>query len=298
MPSFYCTYFQCLLLSGYICLSLLVSTSRAESSVAPDLLLANVYQQEDDLDIRAYWVSEKYDGVRAFWDGKQLLSRQGNAYQAPDWFLEGFPEQALDGELWVARGQFEQLVSIVRKAQPVDQEWKKVRYLVFELPYAHGTFSERLEQLKVLLEESSAPVIQMVRQFRLENHQQLMARLREVTALGAEGLMLHRADAYYQTGRRDALLKVKQYQDAEATIIKHLPGKGKYEGLMGAILVRDRKGNIFRIGTGFSDSERRHPPPVGARVTYKFYGLTQKGIPRFASFLRIRTDSSIDTFSK
>ena len=102
--------------------------------------------------------------------------------------------------------------------------------------------------------------------------------------------MLRLGASGYRSGRSNDLLKVKQYQDAEAVVVHHLPGKGKYEGLMGSMLVELEDGRRFRIGSGFSDSERAYPPRPGTTITFKHYGLTATGLPRFASFLRIRND--------
>jgi DNA ligase-1 len=115
-----------------------------------------------------------------------------------------------------------------------------------------------------------------------------MKMLDDIVEKGGEGLMLHRADSLYHSGRSDDLLKLKPWQDAEATVIKILPGKGKFKGMMGALLVTDKMGREFRIGTGFSDEMRQNPPEVGTVITYKFTGTTKKGLPRFASFLRVR----------
>jgi len=257
-------------------------------STPPELLLAKTYaKSKKQINIQHYFISEKYDGVRALWDGKQLLSRQGNVYHAPDWFLADFPNQPLDGELWIARGRFEEVVSTVRKKQPIDTEWKKVRYMVFELPNGKGTFSQRLITLKSLLTDGSQ-YIELVEQFRLDDHQALINKLKVVTQQGAEGLMMHLADALYETGRSDVLLKVKQYQDAEATVIEHMPGKGKFQDMLGALLLENENGQRFKVGSGFSNRERANPPPIGSIITYKYYGLTKNKIPRFASFLRIR----------
>jgi len=272
--------FSFILLSFYCLPVFSLSTS------TPDLLLAKTY--DNDTDVSRYWISEKYDGVRAYWDGKQLISRRGNVYHAPFWFIKDFPKIALDGELWIARNQFEALVSTVRKDQPIDNEWRKVQYMVFELPNAEGSFSQRLQQLNKLLNEKSSPFIKLIDQSRLNNHEELIQRLHKIVQQGAEGLMMHRADALYNTGRSDDLLKVKLYQDAEAIIIEHKPGKGKYVGMLGSLLVEVEDGKRFKIGSGFSDNERKTPPLIGAVITYKYYGLTKNGIPRFASFLRIR----------
>ena len=104
--------------------------------------------------------------------------------------------------------------------------------------------------------------------------------------------MLHRADSRYRAERTDDLLKLKPHQDAEARVIAHLPGNGKYENMLGALQVQRPDGLQFRVGTGFTDEQRRHPPPVGTWITYTYHGLTAKGMPRFARFLRVHEDRS------
>ena len=252
----------------------------------PPLLLAKPYT--DDIDVRDYWVSEKLDGVRAYWDGRRLLSRRGNVFQAPAWFTEGFPPHPLDGELWLRRGAFEATVSAVRKQRPVAAEWRQLSYQVFELPGAAGDFSQRLARLERIVAAVNSPYLKLIPQQRLADQAALQRKLDEVVAGGGEGLMLHRADSLYETGRGNALLKLKTYEDAEAVVIAHLPGKGRNLGRLGALLVEMPDGKQFKIGSGFSDQERENPPSVGALVTYKYYGLSRRGIPRFASFLRIR----------
>ena len=252
----------------------------------PPLLLAKPYT--DDISVQDYWVSEKLDGVRAYWDGRRLLSRRGNVFNTPAWFTAGFPPHPLDGELWLRRGAFEAALGTVRKQRPVAAEWRQLSYQIFELPGAAGNFTQRLARLKRIIADVNSPYLQLIPQQRFENRADLQKKLDEVVAGGGEGLMLHRADSLYQTGRGDALLKLKIYQDAEAVVIAHLPGKGRNLGRLGALLVEMPDGRQFKIGSGFSDRERENPPPVGALVTYKYYGLSRRGIPRFASFLRIR----------
>ena len=252
----------------------------------PELLLAKVYAQGIDLD--RYWVSEKLDGVRAYWDGTRLISRRGNVMHAPEWFIQDFPNLALDGELWMGRNSHERLSGAVRRQRPIDQEWRKIRFMVFDLPNSTEIFDRRLQRLRAMQRESASPYWQLVEQFRVPDHQQLMERLEAVARQGGEGLMLHRGDSLYRSGRSNDLLKLKPYLDAEATVIEHLPGKGRFAGMMGALLVEMDNGKRFRIGTGFSDSERRNPPPIGSVITYKYHGLTNNGVPRFASFLRVR----------
>lgn len=254
---------------------------------APNLLLANTY--ESGLNLSEYWVSEKYDGFRAYWDGEHLISRQGNVYVAPAWFTENFPNVPMDGELWAGRAAFETVASVVRQQTP-HQGWRQITFKVFDLPAAKATFDERLPRLLAIIERADVPWLQAVGQWRVLDEGKLLQTLDQMVAEGAEGLMLHRGNSHYHGGRNDDLIKLKKSQDAEAIVVGYRPGKGKYTGMMGALIVKQSAGLRFRIGTGFSDQQRREPPPIGSVITYQYNGLTQRGIPRFARFLRVRMD--------
>ena len=260
----------------------------AHGQSAPPVQLASEYQSIESL--HEYWVSEKLDGVRAYWNGQALLTRQGNRIQAPDWFTAGFPSQPLDGELWMGRGTFDVLSGTVRRQVPDDEAWRRVRFMVFDLPGKAEVFSERLRQMAQLLEAAEVPWLQPVDHFRVRNRTQLMLHLDDVIEGGGEGLMLHHGLARHVPGRSPVLMKLKPWQDAEAEVIRHVPGEGRHAGVMGALLVRGDDGRHFRIGTGFTDAERANPPPVGSRITFRHTGTTGNGIPRFASFLRIRDE--------
>ena len=266
----------------------LLAPVAATAGAAPEILLANVYRAQ--VDVTQYLVSEKLDGVRALWDGRSLRFRSGKPIHAPAWFLAGLPQQALDGELWMGRGSFEQLSGAVRKEIPVDGEWRQVRYMIFELPGASGSFRERVDQIGLLVRQANVSWLQQVEQFRVVDDASLRQRFAAVVAAGGEGLMLHRADAVYETGRSDTLLKLKPWLDADAEVVGHRAGKGRHAGSLGALLVRTPEGKIFLLGTGFSDELRRNPPPIGAWVSYRYRELTSTGLPRFASFLRTRED--------
>lgn len=237
--------------------------------------------------VTEYWVSEKLDGVRAHWDGVALWSRGGYRIAAPSWFTRNLPAQAMDGELWIARGSFDLLSGIVRTAEPVDAQWQQVRFMVFDLPQHGGSFSERVRAMDQL---SSLNIgwLQPVQQFRVASADELDARLATLVAAGAEGLMLHHQDAHYIAGRSAMLLKYKTYEDAEAKVVGYTAGQGKYAGMVGALQVEDDAGRRFRLGSGLRDAERANPPPIGSLVTYRYNGLTSTGLPRFARFLRIR----------
>jgi DNA ligase-1 len=252
----------------------------------PPLLLADRYR--DGIDVSTYWISEKLDGVRAVWDGRVLRFRSGNPVPAPQWFLDGLPAEALDGELWLARGRFDELSAIVRRHQPIDEEWRRVRYMVFEMPGAAGSFTERVARMQAVAAAAQRPWLMVVPQFRLADTAALKKRLGEIVRAGGEGLMLHRADAAYETGRSATLLKLTPWLDAEATVVGHLAGKGKHAGKVGALRMEMPDGRRFSLGSGLSDALRRDPPPLGTLVTYRYRELTPAGMPRFPSYLRVR----------
>lgn len=253
---------------------------------APSLMLAEVYRP--GMSLHDYWVSEKYDGVRGYWDGKQLWTRGGERIVAPAWFTAPLPKQPLDGELWAGRGQFARAVSTVRSQTPNDIAWREMHFMVFDLPAQGGDFTTRLAVLRKLLPITDAPWVVVVPQERATTHAALLALLDKTVKMGGEGLMLHRGSSQYRGERNSNLLKVKPYEDAEARVVEHVPGKGKHSGRLGALVVETADGKRFKLGTGLTDAERENPPAIGSWVTYRYNGTTAKGLPRFARFMRVR----------
>lgn len=270
-----------------LCCMLPAAQAQAETPRAP-VMLANSYRP--GIDLSAYWVSEKYDGLRAYWDGARLLTRGGEIIHAPAWFVAGWPAAPLDGELWAGRGRFAEAVSTARTQQPDDAAWRNMRFMVFDLPAHGGTFDQRLPALRRAVASIGKPWVSAVPQEKVKNETELRQRLHAVVQAGGEGLMLHRGASLYRAERNDDLLKLKPHDDAEAKVVAHLPGKGKHAGRMGALLVETPDGIRFRLGSGFTDAERETPPAIGSWVTYRYRGFNDSGIPRFATFLRIRED--------
>jgi DNA ligase-1 len=218
------------------------------------------------------------------------LSRQGNIFHAPDWFKAGLPSVPLDGELWLARKAFQRTVSIVRRQDHSDH-WREIRYLVFDMPAVSAAFEERLAELRDCLATHGPQFAALHPQELCHSVDHLRGELARVTALGGEGLMLRQPGSRYETGRSPTLLKVKTFQDAEARVVEHLPGTGRHKGRLGALAVELPDGTNFSIGTGFSDAERESPPPVGSTVTFRYQELSDRGVPRFPSFVRITCDA-------
>lgn len=251
-------------------------------------MLAGKYRP--GLDLPAYWVSEKYDGVRGYWDGQRLWTRGGEPLSPPTWFTAGWPSTPMDGELWAGRGRFEEVSGTVRQSQASDEAWRRIRFMVFDLPGHPGVFDERLAAYQALVRQLSLPWVVAVPQERITDHAVLQRRLKADVQAGAEGLMLHRGDSPYRAVRGDDLVKLKPFDDAEARVLSYVPGKGRHAGRMGALWVETPEGQRFRLGTGFSDAQREHPPAIGSWITYRYRGLHDSGLPRFASFLRERPD--------
>lgn len=253
----------------------------------PEIQLASRYQT--NIVINDYLVSEKLDGVRARWNGRHLVTRGGHVISAPSWFTDGFSKQALDGELWITRNRFDEVSAIVRSKIADKIKWKSVTFQVFDLPMSSKIFAERYEQLQQIVNESTSPFLFYIAQKKLTNKRQLHQWLDDVEAQGGEGLMLHHKQARYEHKRSKKLLKLKKVYDAEARVVGHIEGRGKYQGMLGAMLMETDSGIRFKLGSGLSDELRQNPPPIGSLVTYQYYGITKKGKPRFASFLRVRT---------
>ncbi|MGB1013679.1 MAG: DNA ligase [Nannocystaceae bacterium] len=253
---------------------------------APALLLAHKWNGKSDL--TGWWMSEKLDGVRAYWTGSQFVSRLGNTYHAPAWFTKSLPKYPLDGELWVGRKLFQKTVSVVRRANAGD-EWKNVRYLVFDAPAADGAFEKRIDALRKLFKRPKK-YAEMVDQIALPANASVEAELARVEALGAEGLMFRQPGSLYIAGRSRSLLKVKSFSDAEAKVTGYLPGKGKHRGRVGALQVVTPTGIQFQVGTGLTDKQREDPPEVGGVITYRYQELTNAGVPRFPTFVGVRHD--------
>jgi DNA ligase-1 len=266
-------------------LAVTAAIALADASLRP--MLAERYH--DGIDPAPYWVSEKYDGVRARWDGHALTLRGGGTIAAPDWFTVALPRtETLDGDLWMGRRTFDRLSGLVRRNALDDPAWRDVRYMVFDLPGASGTFTTRVERIRQITAAANSPWLQTAPQRRVANRAELQQWFDEVVNAGGEGLMLHHADAHWTPGRNSALLKHTPQLDDEARVIAHLPGKGRLQGMTGSLLVETPDGRQFRLGSGLTDAQRLNPPAVGTLVTYRYRELTPKGMPRFPVFVRVR----------
>ncbi len=287
-----------LLLKGsVVCLALGTASRRSAAATQPPaLMLARVHDAR--LPLAGVWVSEKYDGVRGYWDGQQLRTRGGHAIAAPAWFTAGWPAQPLDGELWAGRGQFAAAVATVRDQHPDEAAWRALRYMVFDLPAHGGRFDERLPALQAVVQQIAQPWVQAVAQSLATDAWALQRRLDDTVRAGGEGLMLHQGAARYTPQRSEALRKLKPHADAEARVLAHVPGQGQHAGRLGALWLElpaqeGQPAQRFKLGTGFSEAQRADPPAIGSWVSYRYRGHTATGLPRFASFLRVAPEPGL-----
>ncbi len=235
-------------------------------------------------------MSEKLDGVRAYWDGHGFLSRQGNRYHAPNWFVAGLPETPLDGELWLVRKSFQRTVSIVRR-QNENSLWEEIAFVVFDAPSVDENFETRQAFLQATLGGHRPQYARGLQQDRCTGLDHLKEELARIESLGGEGLMLRQPESRYEAGRSSTLLKVKTFHDAEAYVIEHLAGRGRHKGRMGSLAVTLPDGTSFSVGTGFSDAQRENPPASGHTITFRYQELSDGGVPRFPSFVRLHSES-------
>ena len=273
-----------------VCLVLFYGLFSVGLAQAIEPMLPKVYAEQ--VDVCGWLVSEKLDGVRGYWDGQKLFSKNGHVLHPPAEFVRGLPDFPLEGELWGGRGTFAKIASIVKRKQPHDG-WLQLKFSIFDVPDTPGGFVQRIKIAQNWFALHPSDYAFVIPQNLVPDKDYLQQELQRIEHLGGEGLIVRNPEALYRAGRSIEILKVKSYQDAEATVVAYLPGKGRNEGQLGSLLVKLDDGTQFKIGTGFSDEERNNPPPIGEVITFKFYGNYPSGIPKFPSFLRIRQDKSL-----
>ena len=245
-----------------------------------DLMLLHTYNNQP---IEGWVMSEKLDGVRGYWNGKQLLTRQGQPLSPPAYFIKDFPPFAIDGELFSERNHFEEISSITKSFK--GDGWEKLKLYVFDVPDAEGNLFERLAKLKAHLLEHPTTYIEIIEQIPVKDKTHLYQFLAQVENLQGEGVVVRNPNAPYERKRSSQMLKLKTGRDGECTVIAHHRGKGQFENVMGALTCKNHRGE-FKIGSGFNLNERENPPPIGSVITYKYRGLTSRGKPRFATYWR------------
>ncbi len=252
---------------------------------AIELQKPKIYQGNEN--ISGWVMSEKLDGIRGYWNGSSLQSRKGKKIHAPEGFTANFPPFELDGELWIKRGSFEQTQSIVMDKNP-SKDWQKITYNVFEVPNTKGDFIQRLEKAKRWFEAHPNQHVRFIEQTICKDREQLESFLNAIIVQGGEGIIIKNPSALYRAGRSDQILKVKRFEDMEGEVLKVTMSDKTPR--IASLTLKLPDGKVFKLGSGFDTAISQNPPKIGQKVTFRYYGLSARGIPKFAVFMRVRED--------
>lgn len=243
--------------------------------------------------IESYAISEKFDGVRGIWDGKEMFSKNGKKLAIPPCFAEKLAilelkdGEFVEGELWADYGKFAEVSSLARRKNPTCAEFESVKYLIFNAQLNESSdFLANLSKIQSILESHKTPQIRTITQHKFHSSKELQDFFDAVVAKGGEGVILRDSHTAF---------KLKAQHDAECKIIDYTRGKGRLSGKVGAIVCESladknagiKNGIIFRIGSGLSDEMRTNPPKIGTIITYKFSGVSKNSVPLHTRFWRV-----------
>lgn len=258
------------------------------SQVKPPLMLLETW--DGKLDPTGWWASEKYDGVRAWWDGKEFVSRGGNVFPAPALFKAKMPRTVLDGELWLGRRQFQTCSGVARGGAPDD--WAEMKFMAFDVPeFGSLPLEARLGRLHAEVQLANCPWLHAVGQHKVESADALRQLLVAMEGGGAEGIVIRRPGSVYKLDSRTFdWLRVVSVLRAEAVVVGHTRGKGARDIGVGALVCQMPNGQQFKVGTGLKTEHVKNPPPIGTTITYGYKALTDGGLPREPRFIDVRGD--------
>lgn len=239
----------------------------------------------NDQNISNWLMSEKLDGIRGYWDGENLYTKNKNLINSPKEFTKNFPPFPLDGELWSKRDDFEFIQATVLDENP-SYDWNKISFNIFEVPNTQGDFTKRLKKAEDWFEHHPNKYVKIIPQRVCKDENHLLKELDKITKQKGEGLIVKDPMQSYHTGRSPYILKVKKVQDMEGMIIGY--NYRDDNKTLKSFQIKLQNGIIFNLGGGLKDKQRLNPPKIGKVVTFKHYGFTKYGKPKFASFLRVR----------
>ena len=259
----------------------------------------------------------------------KFYSRNNKPFNAPDWFLESMPpynllqDKILDGELWAGRDNF-QFMGPVRKKIPIPEEWLSIQYQVYDVIGENIPFVQRLKDLKKIVnftqkawnirlkneefylpnEETIEPPLIFAQQTKIKSEKMMREYYQNIIDNGGEGIIIKHPESLYENGRSSYMLKVKPAFDRECIITDYKLGEGKYTGLLGSFICKplinhdtymsiDQDENHIFTLSGMDDKIRNNfqtTHPIGTIINYECSGFTDKGVPRFGRYVRIRDD--------
>lgn len=253
------------------------SSTSKKRAPGKDLMLSQVWNEE--IDPTGYWISEKYDGIRAFWSGSILVSRYGRPLSPPQWFLDSLPPNiALDGELWAGYERFGHLIRVLKSSN--EEDWRSCKFMAFDSPDDNLPFEERLSQMRNTVSESD--FLEFVPYTKCTGTEHLKEELRQVVNRNGEGLMIRKPEASYLAGRSYNMLKVKLQQDAEVKMVCKASKCVGYDCMLP---------NDVMITIRCTYTDFKHPPPAGTILKVKHFGEWKlSGKLKNPYFWRIRND--------
>jgi len=209
--------------------------------------------------------TEKFDGIRAFFDGDNFWSKSGMPIHPPDKFYRGLrridgQKIKLDGELWLrdGRGKFQELCHLALRSD-MPSAWDNVVYMVFDMPEVLGGLESRLCEARSKVGGKICPQVEVVESTKLRSHQHLLEIFEGVLEIGGEGVVLSDPYARYTPGRFKEMLKLKKWQDDEALITGHKEGKGEVRKRSERAIWKTRA-LVMRLQTATSTTKLTHPP--------------------------------------
>ena len=255
-------------------------------------LLAHSFDK-NKVDPQGWWLSEKLDGVRCVAIGGKFFTRTGKPINAPASFLKDIPTgHVFDGELYGSRDNFDKVSGIARQKFPVEKNWAALSYRIFDIVDLKKPFEKRQELLNTLIPTDHKHLV-VVDQTLCKGQAHLDSMLESIEEGGGEGLMLREAKSLYVCKRSHTLLKVKSFKDVDARVVEHTLGKGRNKRVLGAVVCELPNKKRFRCGSGFSDAQRKKPPPVGSLITVKYFEMTKRGVPRFPTYVGQRLEQDL-----
>ena len=270
-------------------------------------MLAHKYNP-DKADYPAY-IQPKLDGVRCLFTAKGAFSRTGKQFmnvqhieQQLKTFFASNPGMVLDGELYNhgLKDDFEKIISLVRKTKPTDEHRQEagelVQYHVYDV--ANMTFANYSARLSYLNSEVYGkltwPIMDVETKVVLD-YDEAVKQHKKYLKQGYEGSIYRSINGKYKGTRSWDLMKFKDFDDSEATIVGYELGKGKRTGTVGKFIMQDDEGEVFGCppGKGYNYNDLATmldniTDYIGERATFTYFQRTKAGSYRHPLYKCIR----------
>lgn len=162
--------------------------------------------------LAGWWLAEKLDGWRMVWTGFEVRTRQGERYEAPEWFLAGLPSTPLDGELvTIGKTTCNAVTAAVQSGN-----WHRLEFRPFDVPSAGLPFEQAQEIISTLALPSH---VRPVEWRKVKSTEESARAAYGIQTGGGEGAMCRRSGSLYRAGRVSHLLKLKDFSELAPFVI-------------------------------------------------------------------------------